>query len=963
MNKNNLTRFVASTFAALLSFNALSSEDAPQRSLEITDIMKFKSIVSPQITEQGKWIGYSAQPDRGDNSYHILSTDSAINYQVEFGSKATFSADGRYVAVTVTPELLLKEKTDKKEQKNLKNDLVVIELSNGQRTTFKSVEQFALSDKSGYLAFTVKDKKENEAEKPSATPEEKTKEPTSPNKADKLTLTNKEKSKESAKQDVAEKTKLFNKKRIKHTLTLVNLKTLSEQQINDVDSFSFSSKKPLFAYSTSTEDGKNNSLNVINLKSNKTQVIKVDEKAAFNHLSWGQKGQQLAFLHGSFADKVDERKHQVKIWSSKNKLTTIKHNLNNWFVSDTNKLTWSLDNQRLFFGFKPAVKKTEEVSTKPETHTDLYNTDKLVAGRNLQIWHGDDPLIKTNEKYQLGKDKKHTFTGVYHVKNKKFIQLADKSLLNVSATNHKTAVIGSSDLKYRKLRTWEGFFSDYYIVNLKSGNKSLITEKLSSYSDVSLSESGRYAAFYKDQHIWLYDVKNNQTINLTDKLNTTFADEDHDYPSKVPGYGIAGWLEDDKGILVYDKFDIWQLNVKQKYSKCLTCEVGRPNSLKFRINSLDKEQDYFKKDQTLLLTSYNDEFKNYGFYQLNLKSGKLSKQREENKKFKFIAKAKHADTMIFTREDFNEFPDLWISNFDTATGKKITNVNPQKNEFLWGKPELVDWRSAMGVKHQGILIKPANYIEGVKYPVVVYYYRRFSQRMYEFNQMKVNHRPNFPFYTSNGYAIFLPDVHFEVGTPGHSTNKSIVPGIQKIVDMGVADENAIGLHGHSWSGYQTLHSITETDIFAAAVSGAPVSNMTSAYSGIRLGTGLARQFQYEQGQSRIGASLFERRDLYIENSPVFFADRINTPLMMQFGDIDDAVPWQQGVEMYMAMRRLNKNVILLQYEGEPHHLKKYPNKVDYTIKMKQYFDHYLKGAPAAKWMIEGEAYREKKADK
>ena len=203
----------------------------------------------------------------------------------------------------------------------------------------------------------------------------------------------------------------------------------------------------------------------------------------------------------------------------------------------------------------------------------------------------------------------------------------------------------------------------------------------------------------------------------------------------------------------------------------------------------------------------------------------------------------------------------------------------------------------------------------------------------------------------------VPDIRFEIGRPGFSATKCLVPGVQKLVDMGVADPDSIGLHGHSWSGYQTAFVITQTDIFAAAVAGAPVSNMTSAYSGIRWGTGLARQFQYEKSQSRIGGSLWEKPELYIENSPVFFADRIDTPLLIEFGDEDEAVPWYQGIELYLACRRLGKNCIMLQYRGEPHHLKKYPNKLDYSIKMKEFFDHWLKGEPAPAWMTEGVSYR------
>ena len=953
----------------LLCLLVVAPAKAVQVPLKVSDIMKFRSIVAPQLSDNGKWLAYSAQPDRGNSTYHVQSIDGDITYQVNFGSSGVFSDDGKYIAIMVDVDLLTKEQTAKKDKKKLKKSLEIIELASGKRVTYKNIESFALSDNSSFLAFLSENKKDKSAEKKAddvqAAPIDNKVNATT-EVAQVITKNSDETAPaiETQEKPDADKVKLFNKKRIKNTLTLVNLTTFDKQQINNVDSFSFSPKKPVLVYSLSTEDGKNNTLKSVDLNNAKTTSIITKENASFNNFSWDSKGENIAFTQGDFSKEIDKRAHQVKIWQAKsNKLTKVKYKNPKWFVSDYNDLTWSKDDERLFFGFKQVDVTKPRIDTKPESQSDLYNKDKLTAGRSLQIWHGDDALIKTNEKYQLNKDKKHLYTAVYHVDDKDLVRLANEKIIRVKATNNENAVIATTDLNYRKLRTWEGFFSDYYITDLESGKASLIAEKLSSYTKVELSESGRYATYFKDGHYWLFDRNKNKTSNLTKGLTTSFSDEDHDYPSKAPGYGIAGWLEDDEGVLVYDKFDIWLLTLNAKDSKCLTCEQGRPNSLQFRINQLDEERDYFKVEEQLLLTSYNDEHKNYGFYQLKLKDKSLTKLREENKKFKFISKAKKADKVLFSREDFNEFPDLWVSDLNPANGKKLTDVNPQKEHFLWGQPELVEWNSTMGEKHQGVLIKPANYVEGVKYPVVVYYYRLFSQRMYEFNAMKVNHRPNFPYYTSNGYAIFLPDVHFEVGTPGHSTNKSILPGIQKIIDMGVADKNAIGLHGHSWSGYQTLHSITQTDMFAAAVSSAPVSNMTSAYSGIRLGTGLARQFQYEQGQSRIGASMFERRDLYIENSPVFFADRINTPLLMQFGDIDDAVPWQQGIEMYLAMRRLEKNVILLQYEGEPHHLKKYPNKVDYTIKMKQYFDHYLKGKPAPSWMVDGEAYQQKAKNK
>lgn len=288
----------------------------------------------------------------------------------------------------------------------------------------------------------------------------------------------------------------------------------------------------------------------------------------------------------------------------------------------------------------------------------------------------------------------------------------------------------------------------------------------------------------------------------------------------------------------------------------------------------------------------------------------------------------------------------------------MTELHTDLHErWNWGTAEVIEWMSINGDTLHGAVLKPDTFEEGKRYPVMVYYYRFFSQRAYEFNNITNDDRPVLPQYVSDDYIVFLPDIRFEVGTPGFAATKSLVPGVQKLIEMGLADPDRLGLHGHSWSGYQTAFMITQTDIFDAAIAGAPVSNMTSAYSGIRWGSGLARQFQYEMTQSRIGGSLWEYPERYIENSPVFFADRINTPLLIMFGDEDTAVPWYQGIELYLAMRRLEKDAVFLQYHGEPHHLRRYSNRLDYAIRMKEYFDHYLKGAPAADWIEEGVPYR------
>ena len=463
-------------------------------------------------------------------------------------------------------------------------------------------------------------------------------------------------------------------------------------------------------------------------------------------------------------------------------------------------------------------------------------------------------------------------------------------------------------------------------------------------------------AYYRTPHWYLYDVARGTTRNVTEALAVPFAREDHDYPNDAPGYGVGGWVEDDAAVLLYDRYDVWQVPTEGGAPLCLTAGEGRAHERTFRLVHTDPERDAFAKGERVLLSAYHNRRKNDGFYRAVIGKPGAERLLEEDKKFTFLAKARDADVYLYTREDYDEFPDLWVSDPDFSHAKKLTDYDAQRAPFAWGTSELVEWRSDDGIPLQGVVIKPGTYEPGKRYPVLVYFYRFMSDRLHAFNAPVVNHRPNLPLYASDGYVVFLPDIRFEVGRPGFSATKALVPGVQKLIDMGLADPDAIGLHGHSWGGYQTAFVVTQTNIFRAAVAGAPVSNMTSAYSGIRWGSGLARQFQYEKSQSRLGASLWEARDRYLDNSPVFFADRVHTPILLIHGDADGAVPWYQSIEYYLALRRLGKDVIFLQYEGEDHHPARYANKLDWAMKMKQYFDHYLKGTSGPEWIEQGVPY-------
>jgi len=365
----------------------------------------------------------------------------------------------------------------------------------------------------------------------------------------------------------------------------------------------------------------------------------------------------------------------------------------------------------------------------------------------------------------------------------------------------------------------------------------------------------------------------------------------------------------------------------------------------------------------MLLHADNEETRDSGFYRDKVDGGLPEKLVMAAKDFNNPTKAKDANVLMLTASRFDEFPDVWVTGPNFKDLKKVSNGDAQRAQFRWGIAELLSFKNVDGVPLKGILLKPEDFDPKRKYPMIVYIYEKLSQGLHSFRNPGPGTSINPTLYVSNGYLIFLPDIVYSIGYPGQSALKCVLPGIQAVVDKGFVDENAIGIQGHSWGGYQIAYMVTQTNRFKAAAPGALVSNMTSAYSGIRWGTGLPRQFQYEHSQSRIGGSLWEYPLRYLENSPVFRADRVQTPLLMIHNDEDDAVPWYQGIEYYLALRRLGKEVYMFSYNGEKHGLRKRINQKDYTRRLQEFFDHFLKGAPAPEWMEKGIPYLQREKEK
>jgi dipeptidyl aminopeptidase/acylaminoacyl peptidase len=610
-------------------------------------------------------------------------------------------------------------------------------------------------------------------------------------------------------------------------------------------------------------------------------------------------------------------------------------------VSDEGELSFSPDGRRVYFGVSPAPP--------PPAKPAAQGEEKAV----VELWHYRDDFVQPMQKVRYNGSR--TYRAVFYLDDRSCRQLADENLDNVQPAAVGVWALALDDRPYRTLVGMEARrLVDVLLINARNGTRKPLAKKQA--DPVSLSPAGKYLICYDGKDWCSLSVPDGKRVNLTAKLGVSFADELFDMPDASRPHGLAGWTRDDRHVLLYDRYDVWMIAPDGSGANILTAGLGRKSSTQLRIVRLDPSERSFDPGKPLLLRAENEGTRSTGFYRVSFNGGAPTLLIMGARNYGPPIKARKADRLFLNISSFYDYPDLFIADPDFREVRRVSDANPQKSGFVWGKASLVHYKNTDGVPLSGILIKPENFNPNRKYPMIVYIYERLSQNLHRFVDPQPGTSINASYYASNGYLVLMPDITYTIGYPGQSALKCVLPAIQAVVDQGCVDEKAIGIQGHSWGGYQTAYMITQTTRFAAAAAGAPVSNMTSAYGGIRWGTGLPRQFQYEKSQSRIGGSLWQYPRRFLENSPLFQADRIQTPLMMLHNDRDDAVPWYQGIEYYLALRRLGKEVYLFNYPGEFHGLRRRVNQADYTVRMQQFFDHHLKGAPKPAWMEKGIPY-------
>jgi dipeptidyl aminopeptidase/acylaminoacyl peptidase len=942
-------------FFLLVLVSLAVAQNAAKRPLTVNDFDNWRNIQNQQLSPDGKFAVYALFPEAGDGQFVLRNLANGEEHRENIGARPplpppnfanpvaeegpqeprgitiAFTPDGKSVVFSTFPNKIDVDKA-KKEHKAAgampKGGMVLMDLSTGAATRVAGVKNFQVpEDGKGWMAYL------KEAEPAEAEPKPQTS------------------STETAGADRRSRTSEYGT-----PLVLRNLSDQTERTFADVTEFALSKDAKTLLYTVGSRKEADNGLFVFDIGESKEPRAILGGPGRYAKLAWDSDQKQLAFL--SDRDEPGQAQPKLKLYrwdrksGSSNELasTATQGFPKKFAISDKNPPTFSKDGKRVFFSTAVATPNSKTV--------DIAGDDKV----SVDLWHWKDEHIQPMQKVRAETDRGRSYRAVLILPDKKVAQLSDETMPELTLNEEGTWALGGDDREYRPAMEYDQRYSDSYLVDTLTGARHLIAKKHT--GQVTWSPNGKYALLFNGTDWNTISVPEGKTVNLTASLPVKFWTEDNDTPGTPQSYGTAGWTKDGKYVLLYDRFDVWQVTPDGRGATNLTDGAGRHDHLQLRYVKLDAKEKSIDPAKPLILRAENMDTHDSGFYTDRVDGNAPPRKLIlSDRTFTPPVKAKNANVYLLTASTFNEYPDLVVTDSEFHDFRKISDANPQKSQFYWGTSELVKFRNADGIAVQGALYKPENFDPGKKYPMIVYIYERLSQNVQKFVDPRPTNSINISLYVSNGYLVFTPDIVYTIGYPGQSAMKSVLPGVQTIVDRGYVDENHIGIQGHSWGGYQIAYMITQTDRFRAAEAGAVVANMTSAYDGIRWGPGIPRQFQYERTQSRIGGSLWEFPMRYIENSPVFQADRVHTPLLMIHNDADDAVPWYQGIEYYLALRRLGKEVYMFSYNGEPHNLRRRANQKDFTLRMQQYFDYYLKGAPEPDWMKHGIPYLDREQEK
>ena len=933
----------------------------------------WQSIGERIISNDGRFIVYAINPQEGDGVLVVQGTDNSFRVEIPRGYSAKITADSRFVICKVKPffkdsrEARIKKK---KPEEMPKDSLAILEPGKDGIVKIAGIKSYKVPEKNGGWIAYLYEKAFPVAPAVAMHPDSLTRLADLSRMADSLSrvadsIRNKTAEARIKGMSVLQPEKKENKKPGgKQTddaieegteLVLRNLTTGSETVFPLVKDYAFSKKGKRLLIETTRKN--NDTLSEALLLWLNTGTIKSDTVMKRFHdavnFAMDEDGTQLAFVAERDSVMKALRKF-YKLWYFKAGMDSAQLQAdrsttgvpNDFTISENYGLNFSKDGKRLFLGLAPI---------RPPKDTTLVDFETA----RLDVWHYNDDYLPPQQLLQLNNELKRSYLAVAVPGEHRILPLADENCENVMLTAEGNGLfaLGRSTKGYRVQQQWEqNGIEKLYVVNTTDGTRKQVADKVRGIAEIS--PGGKFIVWYdwKQKNWFSYSTATAKIVNITSSIRVPLFDEEDDHPDDPAPHGLMGWEENDRFVYVYDKYDVWKCDPEGgSPAVCATLGNGRKNKVSYRFVNTDPEKKYFSAGDSLLLQQFDFKEKYAGFSMLV--PGKIPLLEELPLGPFSLAgfiKAKNAATLSYLKGSFDKPMNVYTYGARKAADSQLSDINPQQKNYNWLTVELKKWKMFDGKMSEGLLYKPENFDSTKKYPVIFYFYERDADTRYSYiAPQPVRSSINISYFVSNGYLVFDPDIHYRTGQPGEDAYNAVISAAKYLGQFKWVDTTRMGLQGHSWGGYQVAYLVTRTHLFAAAEAGAPVANMTSAYGGIRWGTGISREFQYEHSQSRLGATLWQRPDLYIKNSPLFRADKVSTPLLMMHNDADGAVPWYQGIEYFTALRRLGKKVWMMEYNGEDHGLQERRNRKDWSIRMAQFFDHYLKGAPSPKWMTNG----------
>lgn len=910
----------------------------------------WQNIGARKISNDGRWIAYSVDAQEGNPTLFLYSVKNKNSKQFGRGTKLEFTNDSRFAVFQIRPLYKdIKAVKDKKLKKNklTKDSLAIVDFLNGNTEKIPNVKGFKIPEKGdsyiAYLLENIKDKSSDDASDKEDGDEKKDDDDNA--KPLQLVVRNLLNGKSTTYDNV------FRYEFSKNGTQLVFVTKKPEEKTSKDKK---EKKDSLDTKSTDKSKPKKYALQTVQVVNLQTGAVdKVSEmEGDFSQLSLDEEGSQLAFVGTSSAQNDLVKLYQLYYFNFKRNKKEIVTNDNsqmkkNWVISENRLPKFSKNGKQLYFGVapKPIAKDTAMIAN-----------DHAV----VDIWNYKDDYLQTVQLKELKNDLKKSYAAVMQTEKPNFfknIDGEDLDTLRVVNEGNAEFVLGITSLNNRISSQWEGSTKkNYFLIDNKTGGRTEIIQNLN--GSVAVSPLGKFVVIFdREKGKWFsYNVKTKQTLPLNSELPVSFVDEEFDMPDFPDPYGIASWTDNDESVIIKDRFDLWEFFLNgSKKPRNITNGFGRKNKITFDTYDLDKDIKSLNRKSSIYLSAFDNTSKANGIFKTSIHSNTdpVKIQMENVWGYKTLQKAKNAEEYVLIKESYTDSPNIFATS-DFSKQQKLSDTNPQQKLYNWGTDELVNWTTPKGNSSTGVLYKPENFDPNKRYPMIVYFYEKLSDNLNRYvAPAPTPSRLNISYFVSNGYLVFTPDISYTDGFPGESAMEYINSGVEKLKENSWVDAAKIGIQGQSWGGYQVAYLIAHTNMYAAAWSGAPVVNMTSAYGGIRWSSGMNRQFQYEKSQSRLGKNLWEAPELYIKNSPLFTIDKVKTPVVIMSNDKDGAVPWYQGIEMFTALRRLGKQVWLLNYNGDDHNLMKRQNRKDIQIREQQFFDYYLKGAKAPAWMVKG----------